>query len=183
MVDASLQMFVDTETTGLGHIGKPPRTDGIVQIAFAWRDSGRKVKKQSWLCNPGKRMLADNRAVEAFSKSNLKMKDIQSAPAAREVATEVRHFLKENVDSRVIFHAYNRAFDQPFLEAIPWRLKLNWGNGVMIMASRYLGYTYDRLALEKALAGLGLDGSVNGPRHRADSDACPALLVWEEINK
>ena len=82
-----------------------------------------------------------------------------------------------------IFHAYNQAFDRPFLEASPWRLKLNWGDDVMIMASRYLGYTYDRLALEKALTGLGLDRRVKGPRHRADSDAYAALLVWEEINK
>ncbi|MDG6934679.1 MAG: 3'-5' exonuclease [Nitrososphaerota archaeon] len=183
MVDPALHMFVDTETTGLGHLGTPPRIDGIVQIAFAWRNSNGKVKKQSWLCNPGKRMLSGDRAVEAFSKSNLKMKDIQSAPAAMEVATEVRLFLKENVHSRVVFHAYNQAFDRPFLEASPWRLKLNWGDDVMIMASRYLGYTYDRLALEKALTGLGLDRRVKGPRHRADSDAYAALLVWEEINK
>ena len=183
MEDEELHMFVDTETTGLGHRDRPPRTDGIVQIAFAWRDSGRRVKRQSWFCNPGKKMLADNRAAEAFSKSNLKMEDIQSAPPARKVATEVRRFLKETVDSRAIFHAYHLAFDQPFLEASPWRLKLNWGADVMIMASKYLGYSYDRLALEKALTRLGLDRLVKGPLHRANSDAYAALLVWEEINK
>jgi hypothetical protein len=40
---AKIDVFVDTETTGFGHVADPPRDDAIVEFGMAYNDLSKKA--------------------------------------------------------------------------------------------------------------------------------------------
>ncbi len=174
-------VVVDTETTGLGHHNRPPRPDGIVQIGYSWRNNRGKVVRWEAVCNPGSVFLLDGRASLALGLSGIRVESISAAPAAREVAAELRERLKEietESGRRVEVRSYNRAFDEPFLGTTPWKLPATiWGPCIMEAAQVHLRLErWPRL--DVALKMLGIQPPP-GRAHTAGVDSHAALLVME----
>jgi DNA polymerase III epsilon subunit-like protein len=174
---------IDTETTGLGHKDTPPRTDGVVQVGIAWRDSTGKLQTWERTCNPGPRFLAGGRAGRALEVSGLSPDAVLAAPSAKLVAAELRAHLRTLAPpaAAVELRAFNRAFDEPFLTAAPWSLTEPWGPCVMIASyERFGGLNPGRIPLWKALQEARVE-SVH-EAHRAGADAAAALLVLEALS-
>lgn len=176
---------VDTETTGLGHVGRPPRPDGVVQIGLSWR-LGRGPVRTWWkTCNPGSKYLEGGRAREALEVNRLTETEVMKAPSAREVAGNVRDVLAviaAKTGRAVELRAYNRDFDAGFLSPAPWQLNgARWGPCVMKAAAVHVGGPYGRwLRLPDAVAALGIEWP-EGPAHNAGTDSHAALLVDEVV--
>jgi DNA polymerase III epsilon subunit-like protein len=149
-------VVIDTETTGLGHLDKPPRPDGIVQVAIAWRDENRTnparaallpvpsavnvsawgVSSRSWNVNPGTEYLDFDRAAKAFYVNGRTLPQVLASPPARIVAEELRAFLRSLGSPEI--RSYNVAFDEPFLAGEPWSLgrsRATWGPCIMRAAT------------------------------------------------
>lgn len=178
--DRVIRVVVDTETTGLGPNGKPPRDDGVVQIGWAWEESGA-IHSAVLDVNPGEAFLADGRADEALKVNKFTPERVRAAPPAVKVSEEVRRRIDEiaeRMGGRAELYAYNAPFDRWFLTRDPWNWTLPWGPDIMEQAIRVLNVqATGRLQLAKALA---LAGIANGNAHDAEGDAIAELklLNW-----
>lgn len=178
-------VVVDTETTGLGHIGRPPREDGIVQVAFAWRDPATDlIRSSAWECDPGERYHANGRAEVALGIQKRSLQDVTRSPAAPLVSQAVHRQLERLGGPEL--RAYNVAFDRPFLQAAPWRINeagVSWGPCIMLRAAETINGPQGKWpklveaaeALRVATGGFRL--------HSAAGDALLALLVEEAIEE
>ena len=171
-------IFIDTETTGLGVFAETPRKDQIIEIGAVWRE-GENIRTVGAMGNPGLEYLEN--AGEALKLQGRTKEEVLAFQDIREVSS----IIKEKLSSipHAVFHAWNIRFDRYFLEQEPWHLNVAWGEDPMIMASRNMGYSYDRIALWKAVNfyDIGMDETIKF--HHALSDAYLAMRVWEEINK
>ena len=178
-----LHIFLDTETTGLGHVAKYEiREDAVIEIGLAFRLDGD-IYSRSWLCNPGEKYFQNGRADEALSVSKIPMDAIMNAPSATEVAVHVKGFLANlhyPLTNRPIplFHSYNIAFDRPFLEKSPWNFEYKWGENPMLLAADIINPESGRWPrLEDAMHFFNIKREGNA--HSALSDAIAALKVHE----
>lgn len=178
-----LHIFLDTETTGLGHVAKYEiREDAVVEIGLAFRLDGE-IYSRSWLCNPGERYFENGRADEALSVSHIPMDAILNAPSATEVAVHVKGFLANlhyPLTNRPIpiLHSYNIGFDRPFLEKSPWNFEYKWGEDPMLLAADIINPESGRWPrLEDAMHFFNINREGNA--HSALSDAIAALKVHE----
>ena len=179
-------VVVDTETTGFGHVARPPREDAIVQIGLAYRASDGRIRTWSEYCNPGPAFMRPGWSDAAFEKTRISRSQILNSPPAAKVATNLRSRLKAIQDEfrrPLQLRAYNRDFDQPFLAAAPWSIPPSlWGPCIMIETTRHLdGQDARWVGLNTAMLRLNLEWP--GPAHRADTDAQAALLVLEAISQ
>jgi len=174
-----VHVFIDTETTGLGHRSNPPREDAIVEVGIAYRINGH-IKSWGAICNPGKKYYADGRAKEAFAVNNIKEDEILNAEDSTAIANELKIKLTEA--GPILLHAYNIPFDKPFLEKEPWSLEANWGIDIMKMAHSYFKLPVNhRIRLETVLKSLNI--VPDGIPHRAETDARTTLLAYEAMMK
>ena len=174
-----MHVFLDTETTGFGHMATPPREDAIIEIGVAYRLNGSIVKWGS-ICNPGERYFINGRASEALKVNRISIDDILQAPDSFTVSERLKSMLNDL--DEVVLHAYNIPFDRGFLDMKPWLLSrlFRWGEDVMDLSFRYfklpVGY---RIGLARTLERLGI--MPDGTPHRADTDAVSALMAYEKI--
>lgn len=177
-----VQIVVDVETTGLGHVAYPPRDDGVVQVGMAWR-ANRKVNSWSSYCNPGNSLLDCGRADAALSINRIPLEVIHNARPVKSVAKDFWSKVKaiEKVTGgQAEFLAYNRGFDEGFLSKSPWLVQSHqWGPCVMKSAAIHLT-GYSRLSLTRAMQLLEIPWPAKGA-HDAAVDAHAALLVHERI--
>ena len=173
----TVHVFLDTETTGFGHMASPPREDAIIEVGVAYRLNGSIVKWGS-ICNPGERYFINGRASEALRINQISIDDIFQAPNSFTVSERLKSMLNDL--GEVVLHAYNIPFDKGFLDMEPWRLSslFKWGEDVMDISFRYFqlpsGY---KIGLAKTLERLGI--MPDGTPHRADTDAVSALMAYE----
>lgn len=181
-------VVLDTETTGLGHIGKPQREDAIIQVGYAYRKADGTVERWAEVCNPGSEYFAGGRADIALRINNITMEQVQAARLDAEVAEELRRRLGDiaiETGEQVDLRAFNRNFDAPFLRKAPWGLVDGhlraWGPCVMLAAQNHLDGPYGKWPkLEEAVRRLGIAWP-EGPAHHAGVDSHAALLVHEAI--
>ena len=178
-----LHIFLDTETTGLGHADwHEEREDAIVEIGIAIRIDGE-LYSRSWLCNPGEKYFENGRADYALSVSHIPINAIMNAARDTEVALKVKGFLADlhhPLTNRPIplFHSYNIAFDRPFLEKSPWNFEYKWGEDPMLLAADIINPESGRWPrLEDAMHFFNINREGNA--HSALSDAIAALKVHE----
>ena len=178
-------VVVDTETTGLGHMGDFPRPDAVVQVGYAHRDSKGRVQRWAQFCNPGAEFLAHGRASEAFRVNGLTLNQVLRAPPAREVA-KVFHRRLRAVEAEtgrpIVLRSYNRDFDEPFLRVAPWNVPSEWwGPCIMKQAANHVNGLGGRwMKLGVAVDRLGLQWP-SGQAHTAAVDAHAALLIHEAL--
>ena len=179
-------VVVDTETTGLGHVARPPRDDAIIQIGLAYRAREGMIKTWSEYCNPGPAFLRPGWADEALETNRITRAQVLASSPSAKVASNLRmklETIQEEVRGPLQLRAYNRDFDQPFLAAAPWSIPPSvWGPCIMIETTRHLdGQDARWVGLNMAMLRLNLEWP--GPAHRADTDAQAALLVLEAISQ
>ena len=175
----TVHVFIDTETTGLGHVALPRREDAIVEVGIAYRINGRIVRWGS-ICNPGEMYFRDGRAEEALIVSKISLEDITDAPPSVIVSERLNTILKGI--GEIELHAYNIPFDRGFLDLDPWNISrdFRWGDDVMDLAFNYFqlpqGY---KIGLARTLERLGL--RPDGEAHQATTDAVSALMAYERL--
>jgi DNA polymerase III epsilon subunit-like protein len=185
-----MNIFIDTETTGLGHVDNPPRDDAVVEVGVAYRFHGDVVRWSTFM-NPGAAPFADGRADIAMGINKISMEDVLGAPSPHFAYGMLARELEWARDAcsapgePLVLVAYNVGFDRPFVEK-NWPFKA-WleKNGVtwlcaMERAKMALGAS-GHLSLKKACAALGvhLDSAA---AHRASYDAVLAMRVWEALD-
>lgn len=170
-------IFIDTETTGLGP--QAGRRDQIIEIAFVWNQNG-KINTIQEFANPGPCYLID--CDEALNIQGRTILDVLKFQDISRAARKVKQSLDEIPGSK-IFHSWNIPFDKFFVEQDPWNLNLEWGDDPMILASRYMGYSYDRIALWKAVNFFEIEMPEKFHFHSALADAYMAMKVYEAIGK
>lgn len=135
------------------------------------------------LCNPGESYLSGGRASKAFSINGLRLTDILAAPSARVIASELRerfNGIREESGREIEIRSFNRAFDEPFLRTIPWRILSGmWGPCLMIAAQNHMGM-WKWPKLHEAVDYLGIVPPV-GRSHTAAVDSHAGLLVHEKL--
>ena len=173
-----IDVFVDTETTGFGHVANPQREDAIVELGIAYRFRG-KIEKIGWVCNPGKRFFENGRAAQAFSVNNISLDDIVAAPSDKVISKTAKTLLDSL--GNVVLHSYNIPFDKPFLEKKPWNFgKYQWGKDVMDLAHDFFDLPQDyKIGLKRTLERLRIVPI--GEPHRAATDAVSAMMAYEMI--
>lgn len=183
-------VILDTETTGLGHIGKPQRPDAVIQVGYAYRKPDGTVERWAEVCQPDPKFLKDGRADVALRINHITLEQLAAARPDKVVAEELRRRLLDiAVESGrgVDIRAFNRNFDAPFLRAEPWSLidndSIRWGPCVMLAAQMHLDGPYGKWPkLEEACRRLNIPWP-EGPAHHAGVDAHAALLVHEELER
>jgi len=141
---------LDVETTGR----KSPRSHIIEVAAVALDPDFKEIAHFESLANPGEEALelADP---EALLVNRITKEMVRSAPPAEEVARKLNAWLDQFWGST--FHAFNKEFDQWFLEKTPWTIKpRHWGECVMHAAM-------ERMAIVGAL-GTRHDGTPKYPK-------------------
>lgn len=175
-------VVVDVETTGLGHVASPPREDAVLQVGMAWREKGL-VKTWSDYCNPGRKFISNGRAEDALGINGISLQTIERSRAASAVAKDFWERVEaiEQTAGEVTFLAYNRSFDEGFLNQKPWSVpRGKWGDCIMRTAAYHLTGN-SRLKLQRAMQMFSIPWP--GTRgHDAAFDAHAALLVHEKIN-
>lgn len=173
-----IHVFCDTETTGLGPFGKPERKDQIIEVAFIWRE-GREIKYIQELFNPGlEYLIKAGEALKIQGRTRGEVFGCQEMKEARiKVITQLSYV------SNPVYHSWNIPFDRFFLEQHPWNLYLEWGEDPMVLASRYMGYSYDRIALWKAAEYFEIQLPEDYRWHTALADAYMAMKIWEAMQK
>lgn len=182
---ALVPVVIDTETTGFGHVARPPRQDGVVQIGLAFRSVNGRIKTWSELCNPGEIYLRPGWPDQALGVSGLSRERIRASRPVSSVAPEFQSRLagiEAEIQGRVELRAFNRDFDLPFLAVPPWSIgHERWGPCIMLAATEFLDGPDARwVGLDAAMRRLNLDWPP-GPRHQAAVDAHAALLVLEAL--
>src|SRR3989337_1368076 len=107
-------VVIDTETTGLGHVDRPPRDDAVIQIGIAWRDREGNVRNWHSTCNPGEGYLRGGRARDALRISGITEKEVLDSLPVDQVAKELVENLQlvnSHHGKEIELRAYNRAFD------------------------------------------------------------------------
>lgn len=178
-------IICDTETTGLGHIDRPPRKDGVIQVGYAWRKPDGEVQRWHTNCNPGEEFFERGRADIALRINKIGREEVAVAPPVHEAAAIFRGHLKTIAQSTgrpVELRAYNRAFDLPFLRIDPWSLQDDlWGPCVMLGAARHLDGPFGRWPkLVDACRRMDIPWP-EGEAHNAAVDSHAALLVHEAM--
>ena len=174
-----IDVFVDTETTGFGHVANPPRDDAIVEIGVAYRQNGS-VVRIGFLCNPGTKYYENGRAEQALSVNNIRIDDIIAASSDEIISKAIRVLLDSL--GGVVLHSYNIPFDRPFLDRDPWQFsgRYQWGEDVMDVAHAFFDLPSDyKIGLKRSMERLGLKPI--GEPHRAVTDAVSAMMVFESI--
>ena len=148
-----LHIFIDTETTGLGHVATPQRDDAIIEIGIAYRDRHNFIRKKSYICNPGPEYFKNGHSDEALSVSKIDVGDILAAKPDYDVAIDARNLFNTlRQYQKLVFHAYNMPFDSVFLQKDPWNFDLTWGSDVMNMAHDFFNLPDDwRISLRRSL--------------------------------
>ncbi len=176
-------VIVDVETTGLGHKGRPPRPDAVVQVGMAWRAGKGKVKTWSSYCNPGKEFLEGGRAEQALRVNGIREETILNAEPIGKVAGAFWRQvgkIESKTCSSVEFRAYNRSFDEGFLSTTPWEIPPHrWSACIMLDATDCLNRA-KWLRLEEAMQALRIPWPEDRA-HDAAVDAHAALLVHEKL--
>lgn len=180
-------LVVDVETTGFGHVAKPPRDDRVVQVGLAYRGTDGEIRTWDSVCNPGEAYLAGGRADEALKINGLTVEDVLSAPPAKEVAAEFWEEVEaaeRDRDALAEFRAFNVDFDRPFLSRSPWRVPdRRWGPCIMKRAAVYLdGADGKWPKLEEAAYMVGLEWPEGGA-HDAGVDAQVAMRVDQVLRQ
>ena len=173
-----IDVFLDTETTGLGPFGKPERKDQIIEVAFIWRE-GSEIKHIQEICNPGLEYLFKaEEALKIQGRTRGGVFGCQEMEEARiKVITQLSYL------TNPVYHSWNIPFDRFFLEQDPWNLSLEWGEDPMVLASRYMGYSYDRIALSKGADYFEIEMPKSFRFHTALADAYMAMKIWEAMQK
>lgn len=175
MNNKKIHIFLDTETTGLGP--QAGRRDQIIEIAFVWNQNG-KINTIQEFCNPGPEYLID--CDEALNIQGRTILDVLKFQDIYKAARKVKHSIME-IPGEKIFHSWNIPFDRYFVEQSPWNLNLKWGEDPMVLASRYMGYSYDRIALWKAVNFFEIEMPEGFQFHSALADAYMAMKIYEAI--
>lgn len=184
-----VHVFVDTETTGLGHASKHEiRADAIVEFGLAFR-LGTDIYSKSWICRPDAKYLENGWADEALSVSHIPLEEIRNAPGDYDIAIAVKRYIcgiHDLTGIPVLLHSYNIAFDKVFLEKRPWNFDYEWGEDPMLLATPILNIkgADGRIRwprLEAAMDYFHIDRQ--GDAHRAASDAIAALEVYEQCKE
>lgn len=170
-----IHIFLDTETTGLGP--QAGRRDQIIEIAFVWNHKG-KINTIQEFANPGPEYLID--CDEALSIQGRTILDVLKFQDIYKAARQVKNSIME-IPGEKIFHSWNIPFDKYFVEQDPWNLNLKWGEDPMVLASRYMGYSYDRIALWKAVNFFEIEMPDDFHFHSALADAYMAMKIYEKI--
>lgn len=178
---------IDTETTGLGLTGEPPRLDGVVEIGLAWRNRDGFITHWGMTCNPGAELLADGRAEGALRVNNIPLAEILAAPPVVEVAWVVYRLLQQihgdlctAAEEPVEMVAFNADFDRRFLADRMWagaNLDLLTWHCAMKKTMEWMR-VHRRVHLKDAALRLGLAPLAGLTAHRAAADAVTALRVW-----
>jgi DNA polymerase III epsilon subunit-like protein len=124
---------LDVETTG-----RPSPKSHIIEVAAVVLDPQfQEIGHFQSLANPGDEamLLADP---EALRVNRITPEMVRAAPPAEEVARRLRVWLDQFWGAT--FHAFNKEFDQWFLEKTPWTIKpRHWGECVMHAAMERMG--------------------------------------------
>jgi DNA polymerase III epsilon subunit-like protein len=150
-------IFVDTETTGLGVHGNPPREDGVLEVGLAWEEDGL-LRSWQCRCNPGDHPWKDGRADQALQVNGITAAEIAQAPSVTTVAayarTTIRRIAKGGMFTLV---AFNAPFDRSFLETPDWALGATAWRDAKERARRVSGATRRHLSLRAACEKLGVN--------------------------
>lgn len=170
-------VVIDTETTGFGHMGKPPRPDGIIQLGIAWRSPSGKLRQWESICNPG-RWYLDNADPKALEINGLEYEELTQAPHITFVGLMLADMLAAINATEI--RSYNMAFDRPFLEKAPIDLLgIPWGPCIMLAATPP-GERWPKLKVAAERAGVNLEGR---KLHGAGTDAAIAYEVMEWLDR
>lgn len=167
---------IDCETTGLD-----PARDRVIQVGIAWRD-GDRIKTREWTTNPGGQVLS--RLRDSVAIHGITRKRLQGAPHPSEVSVDLRGALEDlriGFDDVQLF-AYNRPFDERFLERSPWKLHLYpWGSCLLEAMTDYTG-RHRRLI--DWIRDMHPDpAALISGAHGAGVDAAAALWVYEYMEE
>lgn len=181
-----LDIFADTETTGLGHVINPPREDAVVEAGLAYRRDGS-ITSWTGKMFPGERFFEGGRADKALEVNHHTLEDLRKAPPptfvwgqfAREI--ELARAGRESEPIRIL--CWNNAFDEPFMRADPvfnaW-LQLNNISFHCAMVEVAKAHGKKRVSLKDMCEHYGVQRD-EGAAHRADYDAVLALMVYESF--
>jgi exodeoxyribonuclease X len=103
-------LVTDTETTGLD-----PATDKLVEIAGVWREDDGPMQIYESLCNPGRDIPPQARAVHHISPDDVKDASSPAGALARLLDLAVPKIVQ---DPPMVFVAHNAEFDRSFLAAL-----------------------------------------------------------------
>ncbi len=178
-----VDVFIDTETTGLGHVASPPRDDAVVEVGIACRLGGE-VKKWSTFVKQPPRFFADGRADKALEINRISPGEIAAAPSQEFAFGMLARALESLKATRLV--AFNAKFDQPFMEACPefksWLDRSGIAWSCAQQRAKLVVLVPGHLSLKTACSKLGI-GMEFGSTHRASYDAYLAMLVWEECDR
>lgn len=183
-----IRVAIDTETTGLGaRDPNGPRPDGVCQVGIAWRHDDGKLFSAKFECDPGEEFYKDGRADAAFKVNGYSVEKLKTLPPASKVAEELIMVLNEIGRSKdVRLGAYNRPFDQSFLDGDPWFIDSGgqWADDLMERAAKAAGIPVGenghRFTLKAAMQFAQIERT--GTAHDAESDAVDALKLWEWLD-
>lgn len=173
MAKAMTIVVIDTETTGFGHVGRPPRDDAIVSVGIAWRNDSGKLQTWEFRCNPGQRYI-DNADPQALAVNGLTKESLMTYERDLDVAEKL-HYMLDYVGCDYLT-SYNIAFDRPFLQKAPWSLPHSWSDCIMLTATPP-GGRWPKLKVACEQRGISTDG----PLHSAGWDARLAYLLMEAL--
>ncbi len=188
-----MHVALDTETTGLGPFGNPPRPDGVLEVGVAWRDPyTRDFTTWSSLVRPRAELVANDYAKYALNINGLKLEELEVAPQSGVVAARLARLLgalQAQSPTPLVLVAHNAAFDKHMMaetdenlatavEGFEWKCTQVRGRPV----AKVSGW----LSLKKGLEIFKVvppwkDGEMAA--HRASGDALAALMLWEKLDE
>lgn len=175
-------LVVDTETTGFA--GGLHTCLIEIGAVLAWEDTLEEISSWGSLVRP--RLAYDPKMDGAFRVNRLDYDDLTTEKIPSTVFAEMRTWLQENNAVGVPWYAYNTRFDAAIVKAafmaagVKGRPK--WSGDVMKMWEMYAALHIDpmpRKSLATAIKHFGI--VMDGPAHRAVTDARATLGVWRAI--
>lgn len=172
-----MDIFVDTETTGLGHIVK--REDAVVEVGLAYRNSPAVITTWEGKMWPGERFFEEGRAAKALEVNHLELEDLRAQPPPLFVWGQFTSELMHAKATRIL--CWNNAFDEPFIRLEPILSAWLDANDItfhcaMLEIAQAHGRT--RVSLQAMCAAYGVPRD-DSKAHRAAYDAELTLHVYE----